>query len=491
MKEDVQQKTVQQTIRLAIMQGRLDDARVIFEEQVLASGAPAGWKARVLAGLARAGVKNLEPYLDQLRESADGRRHVSLATLQVENATAAEALARLDDEAAQRVLSKQEQALRVQTMLRAGRFADALGGARRLIEQYPDRADFGALEVKALFGMRQFREGVIALRDGLNRWPTAGQFLLILLRLPLPTHVFVWLFGQIAQNRREHNFQPFAAYIYALLALRGGDLEDALAALAKAESIPHVAVLRRALLSRSARQWQEGSRLKEDPTKSVQTIQHPNARATLAFFSGVFSDFAQLPLGYLDALLSELPVNVIYVKDRRRHASIDGIPNFADSQERAAVKLREIADNTGQSVILTMGAALGGFTAIRYGALMGATAVLALGPVTKLGSNTEEDDDIGLPFVKWSLEGYSMRQRDVRPDLLDNPQMHLTQMIGAGDVANVSHGNRISDLPNVKTIFVSGVDEHLEERCARSPLTHHLIASGNLNDYMQKWVEEL
>jgi hypothetical protein len=96
-----------------------------------------------------------------------------------------------------------------------------------------------------------------------------------------------------------------------------------------------------------------------------------------------------------------------------------------------------------------------------------------------------------LAFLKWSLKGYTQRQRDVRPDLLEKPQLQLTQIVGPEHYANLAHANRLAALPNVTTVTIAGATDYLQERCARSTLTHHLIGSGEFAEHLRRLTEGL
>jgi hypothetical protein len=83
-------------------------------------------------------------------------------------------------------------------------------------------------------------------------------------------------------------------------------------------------------------------------------------------------------------ILKEAPFNVIFVNDASARWYLDGIPEHP-SEEALEAALRDAIHSLDPSLpVMTVGASMGAYAALRYGSKLGAARVLAMGPEVEL-----------------------------------------------------------------------------------------------------------
>ena len=269
--------------------------------------------------------------------------------------------------------------------------------------------------------------------------------------------------------------------IYAVTALQAGHTEEAISALAEIgpnSDVAHMSEpLKRALASRAPKKWLAMSRLVDDLTSTVQVVRKPEAIATLIVFTGIQGRFCYLSLRHADALLAEYPVNVVYLRDPANRAYLSGVPSLGQDQSATAAALKQLQVDLGGVPLITLGASLGGFAALRYGALARARAAISFAGPTVLTALAEDGSDLSPRYLKQgnyfntpALQAFSSRERDILPDVAENPDMHVWQVVGLDQGVDARQAERLERLPNVMIRHVSGVSDHF--------VALHMIGDG-------------
>jgi tetratricopeptide (TPR) repeat protein len=128
----------------------------------------------------------------------------------------------------------------------------------------------------------------------------------------------------------------------------------------------------------------------------------PGSERLLLVFTGMAQEAGGIPLPLLHGLLSQLPINVIYLRDYQRLMYLNGIRQIGASYGDTLLALKEIQTTMGANRLFCIGTSAGGYAAIRYGLDMGAEAVLGFGAPTNATTNIQEHDNRG-PSILYRL----------------------------------------------------------------------------------------
>lgn len=396
-----------------------------------------------------------------------------------------EAIQLLDLAALHEPLSIPAEVLRVQNLAQAGRVDEARGAGSRLYGANPARADCARVYYRVLLQYDGLSEALPVLADALRRWPADARFLSALNRLPVDHRTFSELYSLIAERFRRPPPTASSGYLFAQASLQLGQVEAACAALEfAADRLEAAGRLYRALSIWPPERWRERARIPIDASQAVQCVSVPRAQATLVVFPGGWNKFDQLPLAFLDALLSERPLNLIYLQDTKLHGFLKGVPGLGESAETAAVALKQLATQLGAPRLCTMGISFGGFSALRYGALMDANAAMSIVGLTRLQSVLDDDGDAEGVYLKPVLKSYSAQARDVLPDIASTPLMRVTQVVGDGNAQDLWQAKRLTKLPNVTLRVVTGIADHLG-------VFQELVGRGELEDLLSEWLDPI
>jgi pimeloyl-ACP methyl ester carboxylesterase len=103
--------------------------------------------------------------------------------------------------------------------------------------------------------------------------------------------------------------------------------------------------------------------------------------AVMIAFGGLYMRVGIADYEFFD-VTSDLPVGLIFVRDRSRRVYQGGLEELGSTFPAMAATLRELA---GGRRVVTVGNSGGGFAALVFGALIGAAEVHAFSPVTFIG----------------------------------------------------------------------------------------------------------
>ncbi|HEX8232444.1 MAG TPA: hypothetical protein VF559_03735 [Caulobacteraceae bacterium] len=405
-----------------------------------------------------------------------------LAAIDAARAQPEAALARLDAYAEIAPLPKAAAVMRAQVLSRMGRLEEALEATRALREAYPEAVNIARLMGLLLYRSRMMGEFEEQFAEALERWPADPNLLMTINQLSTEDRVFDRFYAIVEERYGQVSFSPRAHYEYAIASLRFGKIEQAIAALDAIAARSAVAGrMRRGLSAFTPDEWRRRFRVRNDPSLAVQKVHKPGAEATVIVLPGARNRFDQLHISYLDALLHDLPVNVIYLTDPSLRSCVLGVPLLGKGPEETAAALKEIAHGFGSRRVYTMGSSMGGFSAVRYGGLIGADAVLTVSGYTKLNAAGEELEESERTFMKQPSREFSPEVRSIRANLESSPQMRLLQIVASDNPHDVRQAARVEDLPNVRSVRVPGVADH-------AGVVHGMIGTGEFQRLLAEWL---
>ncbi|MYZ46566.1 tetratricopeptide repeat protein [Propylenella binzhouense] len=454
--------------RVLAAAGRADEARDLFERHLWTSELTPEQKAGILADLTNAGgAGEIEAFVRRLEATRplgpgeSGRLAISEARLGLPE----RALERLMGVERANDLSQVQTSQLMQLLVQEFRLDEARARAAALTEREPTNPEW-LLRLAQI----EFLEGNISaaadrLAAALALAPGTPALLRALVGMPMSPDRFRDIFRQVEAARDHVEFTEVANWSFALAALQAREPEAAIKALetigpGSDEFHANAQLMLSVLRSRPLEDWIARPRLADDPTRAARIVCRDGAAATLIVFPGLHNQFGNLPYGYLDVLLSELPANIVYLRDLGQTAFLDGTRGLGESEPAMADSLKRMAGELAAPRIVTLGSSIGGFAAIRYGARLGAAAAVSFSGPSKLYSTDDRPDRskrrVGLAFMR----RYSERQRDVLPDVRANPDMTVWHFAGAENVEDIGQQNRLLGLPQARLETVPGVASH-------------------------------
>ena len=480
-------------MRLLAKSGRRREARDLFAEKLWPSAIPDKIKNALLHELTREAedpddaLAFLEAFCEAdphpiplvLLAGARMKRHIPDAALEALE----QAVEHAGDEAD---LPDHAQTMLLDLRIVSHRLDTALPLAERLYENNPDQPELAGKLVRILSELGRAEEAADVLDAALDRWPGDLQLIRRYNRMFLPPDRDAALFAKLAAAAGDPDADPRWLFQYALACLPPGRVDAALATLRGLREDPIAGSLARpleeALASRPPSGWRPREGFSDDRGRDLQVVRETGAETTVIVFAGLMGRLSYLPFSCADALLTGRPANVVYLRDRRARAYLTGIAGLGESEAETLEGLRRLLRDLGGSRLITLGASMGGYAAMRYAALLGADAAISLdGPTTidsVSGSETVESG-VSPRFDGFMRLARTALLRDLgdRPGLADciaaAPATRIHHCYGADFSAETAAAERLRGFSNVRLIPVSGVSDHF--------VGLHMIARGEFD----------
>lgn len=220
-----------------------------------------------------------------------------------------------------------------------------------------------------------------------------------------------------------------------------------------------------------------------DISSVVLIREKPGARRVVFAFFGL-SDKFNVPLERLEEWMAPLDAHLVMLKDPELLIYLKGIAAIGSDLRATAAGLCDIATRLGAEEILCMGTSAGGFAAIRYGLLTGASRVLGFGALTTLTvERTERRADGRAPGLAERLV------TEVRHELGDarewlgerTPPMPLDLYYGDAMPNDRFHAEHVGDVPGVTLHPIPGLAVH--------GLVHDLARMGRMPGILEAFVQ--
>lgn len=464
---------------LLFAEGRTAEAAALFATTVWPGPAPASARLPFLSRITSA-IGDLEErrrFLHALLRDDPEDRFVlaksAALSLRLRDRTGAETL--LDRARALGPLPDDAQILALEIMVIATRFEEAFALATQLHARFPDRADFVRRAIQAAHFLGRETEMVGLLHEALDRWPGDWLMLFRYNRCTLPMQDDQRLFARLAAHRPAMAGNERWLFQYVIACLRHGRTAEAVETLALVRDAgpagSMAAPLRPTLARLPAEAWRSTRGVVNDPARDVQIVTRPGARATLVLLAGVQGGLGYLPMTHTDALMAELPVNVVYLRDLSGRGFTGGVRGLGADAPGMIAGLRHITAPWGLPVV-TFGSSLGGVAAIRTALDLGAHAAVSFAGPIHLGTTIErEDDRAGADARSTLFAQFAQADLSLVARLRQQPEVRVYQCYGADFAPDAADAALLSGLPNVVLHAVPGCADHF-------PI-EHMIADGS------------
>jgi tetratricopeptide (TPR) repeat protein len=303
-----------------------------------------------------------------------------------------------------------------------------------------------------------------ALEEALRQQPRNPLFVRQINRLPLSRAAWQRLQLLVAEASRSPSEDGFFKLESAFAMLQAGDVARCRQLLADIPSDSRWAhrarPLAHMLATTPVEQWQH-ARLEDDKSAEVQIQRKPEARATLLVFATLTGNFMMLPLAMLDALLADLPLNVVYLRDTTSVTQgLRGLRSLGPTLDDTLARLKALVSELGAPELITLGASGSGLSAIRYAARLGASRAVTFGalatPVSEApaaGSSLQSRQRLPKVPPQGSF-------RDVATELSAAPDLTVEFHYGADCELDSVHAARLQGVPGITFLPAMGVEHH-------------------------------
>lgn len=479
--------------RLLSHTGKRQEARDLFAERIWPSAMPDKSKNAILHQLTSQvdDIEDAEAFLEAfVADDPHPIPLVRLAGIRMKRHSPEKALEALE-QAAERAgdvttLPDHAQSMLLDLRITALRMEAALPLAEQLYKAHPDQPEIAGKLVRILSELgKQDRAGEL-LADALDRWPGDLQLIRRYNRLHLPPERDAAIFALLEARAGDPDTDPRWCFQYALACLQTGHIEATLETLHDLRDDLVVGEMAKpleaALLSRPISMWRPRDGFDDDRGKDTQVVPSPGADTTLVVFAGLMGRLSYLPFSCVDAMFADRGVNIVFLRDRYACGYLRGVAGLGSSEPETLERLTDILRDLGTAKLITLGASMGGYAAMRYGAQLRAGAAISLdGPTTIDSVPGTETVESGVSprfdgFMRMIRTALS-RELDGKPSLAaclaEAPSTQVYHCYGADYPQEAIAAERLGDFANVHLMPVAGVADHY--------VGLHMIARGELD----------
>ncbi len=367
----------------------------------------------------------------------------------------------------------------------SSRFSEAVALLDELLEQHPEHPEIYRRLVHMLQRAGDFERAVDVFEIAIRRWPQDWLLIYRFNRLSIKPGRQAQIFDAISRasdDMQDRNDR--CRFHFGLACLHNGHVErgyEHLTARFEEPTASTAGHIVKALGARSPRAWTAGSRLLDDRTREVQIVRAEGARATIVV-PATFQ-FGNLPLAMVDALFAEHGLNVVYLRDLGQRAFLRGIAAMGATDECTLIGLAKLIAELGAKRTIFMGASAGGFTALRYAALLNGDVAVsfagptALSPVYESTRASIWNQDF---FIKTWLARETDLPHDLVPVLSKPTRTKFRQYFGELATADAQQARRIERLSGVTLFPMPGIGDHF--------IAHHMIGDGSFDALIEELV---
>jgi tetratricopeptide (TPR) repeat protein len=425
-----------------------------------------------------------EPLLEYLAQETKVFRYESkLAIFRAESGDFQSALAILERARTEGRSSVHGDLLLSDLLTLDGRLSQAIDLLESLLVQHPEHADLHRRLTMLQQRAGHFARAADLFEAAVRRWPHDWMLLYRLNRLPVEHDRLKDIVGVISKNADEPaNRNDRFRFWFALACLHVGEIGRALELLQHPFQEPiagMAAPVMKALRARAPQRWISGSRLADDRTREVQITRASDARATIVLTTGIA--FGNLPLSFADTLFADHGLNVVYLRDFIKRAYLRGIATLGATEADTIVALKQILGDLGAPRTIVMGSSSGGFSAMRYAALLKADyAVSFSGPTAMTSYYDNTRVSVWNPdyFIRAQLEREGELPLDLVPVLGDATHTQFIQFYGEHSTEDARQARRLEGLPRVIVTAIPGVTDHY--------VVDHMIGDGAFDALLER-----
>ena len=301
-------------------------------------------------------------------------------------------------------------------------------------------------------------EAFQALQNALRDFPEDWLVLYRLGRTILTPDQRRCVFDQLDALQDSKSDDPAWMLQLGVLALQASDTGKGRLALEDVDSASAVGWTARALLGALTAVESTGQSLEQiDDRSEIVEIRHPNAIGTIVLFTNLTGGLELLPISYLDRLLSDLPLNRIYLRDHSGLMFQNGIRTCGVGDAPLHEHLRDLTAQLGVPV-LTIGNSFGANAAIRAALAIQGAKALSFAGVFDLSGNLDDGDTLHSQGA-WEMKNAGPLVNLV-PLLQARPDLQVTHVYGAKFAPDVKRAKPVEALENCAPVILPDVGHH-------------------------------
>ncbi|MDI6025687.1 hypothetical protein QBK99_05660 [Corticibacterium sp. UT-5YL-CI-8] len=461
----------------------IQGAGLLFREQIWHSSLPESTRRGALATIVREwkDPDDLKPFLQGLLQDKPDDRFVlvKLASLVTRQRQHVEAARYLEKALEYGSLPPEAESMQVNMLILGGDAKGSLALVKHQLAANPDRKDLvrRANIVASICGNQD--DVMETMRQAIVQWPTDATIVQRYNRAVIPEAEDQSLFDHLAHFSRANSVDGRWHYQFALACLRRNDTPRARATLRNLRDDPLVGFEAERLLSvldaMPADEWDARARFSNDSAKEVRVVETPSAKATFVVMAGLHGGLGSIPLTHLDVLLQEHPINVVYLRDNRWSAFTAGVPSLGPDEDSTISALTALCARLGPMPMVTFGGSLGGWSAMRYGALACARLAVSLAGPTSLAVQGDQ----AKRFTQYYL---SRILPETTSDLLNllsrNADLRILHIYGAENAKDRANAVRLRQFANATLVPVEGCEDHF--------VAAHLVSRGDFHPLIEQ-----
>lgn len=353
--------------------------------------------------------------------------------------------------------------LREGLVMARGDHAAAVTFLQAQLAEDPSRRDTARRLIRALAAAGAFEEAAQHLIDALTRWPDEWLLLYRANRLFLSAERDEEVFQLLTQAANVAEHSDLWRLQYALFALRTGRADLAQTALATLDGTAAATIANATADALDELGAPGKARIGLDVSVDFDVVRVPDAVATVVVFGNLIGGVGHLPLYLIDPLLSDLPVNVIYLRDPYGLAYLRGVPSLGPDEAATADALAARVAELGAPRVVTTGSSISGYAATRYGLFIGADATVSFaGPIALQLDPAEENratrqTALGMQELRAVAGGTG----DLSAALEEaGERFFFTSVVGSQHEPDIKRVSGVRDFANVDVVTLPDVDHH-------------------------------
>ncbi|RAI00086.1 hypothetical protein DLJ53_20430 [Acuticoccus sediminis] len=303
------------------------------------------------------------------------------------------------------------------------------------------------------------------LGDALKRFPDDALFVRAFNGLPIASPDWHRLYRLIRSHVSPARTNGLLQFETAKACLQAGEPETTRAILQGLDPASHWGTVAKPLLSvldtLPDTVWQR-ARFDDDPAAEVQIVRREGARRTIVVFATLTGNFMMLPLACLDALLADVPANVVYLRDTVFGSAISGLRSLGPDISSTVSHLRRLIADLGAPELTMVGASVSGLSAIRYGARLGADRATCFGALTTVDPEFQGTPSRLQRTLRVMQQDSAATERfdDVVTELAQAPGMGVEMFVGDACELDLKQAARLETIPQIHIHHEADVAHH-------------------------------
>ncbi len=231
------------------------------------------------------------------------------------------------------------------------------------------------------------------------------------------------------------------------------------------------------LLAQMPRHDPDAPEFVDNTPRSLQVVRREGANTVMLVFCGAKNQVG-MPLPMLHRWLSRTGVSLIYLRDRSERAYLGGVRGAGPDLASTITGLKALIQDLGARRVVCYGNSIGGYGALRYGAELGADAVLSMAGIVNLQTrfNTGLHYEDSARKMEATFPGQQLDNREVY--LSSGARPSTLMVYGEHNWDDRIHAEHMAGIEGVALMQIDDSKNH--------NVAAELIRSGRFDDLLRQ-----